>query len=182
MAQSITRPYVQSLYDFCKEHDCHTLAKTYLDDLLLLSTNDGIQHLIYQPGLSIHARTQALAGITKHINQHYAVFNAWQNILLKNNRFNLLQDIKLGYIDLLNQMNNQLPVTIESAFPLSEAELKMTTHYLSTIKPGWTFMFNHRINASLMSGIRLLFQDYVLDLSLANKWQQISTQLLNTGV
>ena len=43
-------------------------------------------------------------------------------------------------------------------------------------------MFNHRINASLMSGIRLLFQDYVLDLSLANKWQQISTQLLNTGV
>ena len=79
-------------------------------------------------------------------------------------------------------MNNQLPVTIESAFPLSEAELKMTTHYLSTIKPGWTFMFNHRINASLMSGIRLLFQDYVLDLSLANKWQQISTQLLNTGV
>ena len=78
-------------------------------------------------------------------------------------------------------MNNQLPVTIESAFPLSEAELKMTTHYLSD-KTGWTFMFNHRINASLMSGIRLLFQDYVLDLSLANKWQQISTQLLNTGV
>ena len=77
MAQSIARPYVQSLYDFCKEHDCHTLAKTYLDDLLLLSANDGIQHLIYQPGLSVHAEP-GLAGITKHINQHYAIFNARQ--------------------------------------------------------------------------------------------------------
>lgn len=104
------------------------------------------------------------------------VFKDFLYVLIDNNRFNLIDEIKDDFINLLSEEDNLLEVYVYS-------KNKLTKEYLETLKEKLKSKINknitliNKIDNSITAGIRIVYESKEIDLTLDSKFNNFKEKL-----
>ena len=177
MAELLTlaRPYAKAAFAYASEQGATDNWSTALNLLSAAVQDDAFSAYLSRPELTPAEQVGVIAKVLGE-EQIPAVSN-FLTLLAENNRLALLPEIQAEYEQLKSQNNNNVDVTIESAFPLSaeqESLLKnaLEKHFNSTVS------ISVEVNPALIAGVVIRAGDQVIDDSALNKLEKMRTRLL----
>ena len=177
MAELLTlaRPYAKAAFAYATEQNAVDNWSNALEVLSAAVQDDAFSAYLNRPELTPAEQVSLFAKVLGE-DQTTAVSN-FLTLLADNNRLALLPEIQAEYEQLKSQNNNNVDVTIESAFPLSaeqESLLKnaLEKHFNSTVS------ISVEVNPALIAGVVIRAGDQVIDDSALNKLEKMRTRLL----
>jgi F-type H+-transporting ATPase subunit delta len=97
-------------------------------------------------------------------------------LLVKKKRESYLGDISAAYDAMLTASLGREPLKVVTARPLTPGDLKKIVARISE-KYGKTFEVQHKVDPSLLAGIRITMGDRYIDGSLSGKIQELAREL-----
>ena len=94
------------------------------------------------------------------------------------NRLRLYDNIFFNFLDLVAKKRNQKNVTVSSAFELEESQLDKIKSAMQK-RLDAEIVISASIDTSLIGGMKISYEDQVIDLSLKNKLESLKSQLRN---
>ena len=94
------------------------------------------------------------------------------------NRLRLYDNIFYNFLDLVAKKRNQKNVTVSSAFELEESQLDKIKSAMQK-RLDAEIVISASIDTSLIGGMKISYEDQVIDLSLKNKLESLKSQLRN---
>lgn len=108
------------------------------------------------------------------------VFADFLHVLLKRQRFWAVPDVADAYVRLLDRRLNRVPVTLETAAPVAEADLALWVARLRTAV-GKEPILSHRVKPSLIGGAVVRVGDVVADGSVRRRLSELRARIRATG-
>jgi F-type H+-transporting ATPase subunit delta len=172
---TIARPYAEAL--FAVARDSGESLEGWLaavDDLAALMTHPQVAEVVADPNLD-HAQVFGLlTGMTK--TPLPAAGSNFLKVLIENQRLAALPEVALQFRQLKNHAEGVADCLIESALPLSDAQVAELLTSLAK-KFGRKLKPEVRVNASLIGGVRATVGDQVLDGSVRARLTDMQTAL-----
>ena len=94
------------------------------------------------------------------------------------NRLNLLPSILEGFKSLVAIERNEKSVVVASSYNLEEDQMNKIKEALQK-RTGATINLTAAVDKTLIGGIKISYEDQVIDLSLKNKLEALKAQLRN---
>ena len=94
------------------------------------------------------------------------------------NRINLLESVLESFKRLVALEKNQKNVTVASSYALDQEQLEKIEQALQK-RTGSEINISTHLDKSLIGGIKISYEDQVIDLSLKNKLEALKAQLRN---
>jgi len=175
MAEYVTlaRPYAKAAFDFAKDAG---LVDSWMQQLTVsagLASLDKIEHSFSSPEKDNAKLVDILAG--SEADEGYRNF---VQLMADNNRLALLPDVVNVYKYISEQDAKSLSADVYSAAKLNKSQLDGIASSLEK-RTGKSIKLSQHIDASLLSGARIVAGDLVIDGSLKAKLEKLKTELLN---
>ena len=171
-----SRPYAEAVFDIAKEEQA---LDDWVNDLsLVVSTmqNDAVKTLINSPDLSQRKKAEIFASLFEgEISSKVANFVL---VIGQANRINLLESVLESFKRLVASEKNQKNVTVASSYALDQDQLEKIEQALQK-RTGSEINISTYLDKSLIGGIKISYEDQVIDLSLKNKLEALKAQLRN---
>lgn len=178
MAEYLTqsRPYAEAIFEIAEQDNS---VDSWIKDLALISTSfqdNLIQALIDTPDISQREKAEKFVSIfegevsTKTIN--------FLKTLGQANRLKILDNIILNFLELVAKKRNQKNVVVSSAFELESDQLEKIKLAMQK-RLGADIIITSAVDKTLIGGMKISYEDQVIDLSLKNKLESLKTQLRN---
>ena len=171
-----SRPYAEAVFDIAKEEQA---LDDWVNDLsLVVSTmkNDAVRTLINSPDLSQRKKAEIFTSlfedeISKKVSNFILVIG-------QANRINLLESVLESFKRLVALEKNQKNVMVASSYSLEQDQLDKIQTALQK-RTGSEINISTHLDKSLIGGIKISYEDQVIDLSLKNKLEALKAQLRN---
>jgi F-type H+-transporting ATPase subunit delta len=177
MAETVTiaRPYAEAAFRAAKEKGALGAWSDRLQRLALIAQDAEMAKVIGNPKLSAEQVAQLFISLA---DDNDAVLGNFIRVLAENERLALLPEIAELFEANKAAEEGVKEARIETAFPLSEADLKalvpqLETHFKTRLTPTVV------VDAELIGGIRVAVGDQVLDASVRGKLGTLATALKN---
>jgi len=172
---TVARPYAEALFAVARgsgEKLDGWLAA--VEDLAALMAHPQVAEVVNDPNLD-HAQVFGLLTGMMKVSLPAAGAN-FLKLLIENQRLAVLPEVALQFRQLKNQAEGVADCVIESAFPLSDAQV---TELLAALakKFGQKLKSEIRVNADLIGGVRATVGDQVLDSSVRSRLTDMQTAL-----
>ena len=157
-------------------------AQTWLEHMQSLSRaaedSKDLSILVETPVIGAEAKWAVLSELATKLNVDKELSLFWKRLCVSG-RLNCLSGITKEYELLLLQEQGIVPVNIESAYALSDDELKTVSNVIER-KVGKKPVINISIDKSLMAGIRVHVEGKTWDSTLQSSLEKLERQLLTT--
>jgi F-type H+-transporting ATPase subunit delta len=172
---TIARPYAEALFKAAGA-DAATL-KDQLSSLAALAADEGLRQFADNPKVEPTQVFDLIAGVAlqKGVSLNAKAGNLLRTVL-DNGRLAALPEIAAQYSALVNASSGVSDATLESAFPLSPAQVSDTLAALEK-------RFGRKLNPTvvvapeLIGGVRVIVGDEVLDTSVKARLEQMKLAL-----
>jgi F-type H+-transporting ATPase subunit delta len=172
---TVARPYAEALFAVAQgtgeKLDVWLAA---VDDLAGLMAHPQVAEVVADPKLDHEQVLGLLSGMMKTSLPAAGV--NFVKLLIENQRLAVLPDVATQFRHLKNRAEGVADCLIETAFPLSEAQVAELLASLSK-KFGQTLKPEVRVNAELIGGVRATVGDQVLDDSVRARLKDMQTAL-----
>jgi len=177
MAETVTiaRPYAEAVFRTAQEAGALDAWFSRLERLALIAKDEEMAEIIGNPKLSAGALAQLFISL---MGDNDATLGNFIRVLADNERLALLPEIAQLFGELKSAAEGIQEAVVETAFPLSETELKslvpqLETHFKTRLAPKVV------VDAGLIGGVRVAVGDQVLDASVRGKLDAMSAALKN---
>lgn len=172
--------YANSLYDLAIEKNVVAGITVEIAHVAkIIEENSELKRVVASPIVKQSAKFQIL----KEVLQSNAspVFMQFLTFLEKKNRIDCLMEISIAYLQVRDEREGVLRVTVTSAVELSDAQMKDIRTELE-IQYRKTILFETRIKASVIGGFILQIDDTIIDASLKNKLELLKKKFLKASI
>lgn len=169
---TLARPYANALFDVSKEKSLDFSVP--LKSMLEIVSNKDFEACLSNPSISNQLLNQFL---TEAVDEKNSEFVNFVEILTKNSRLPVLNEICDQYATLMNSLNGTLKIRIITAFKLADEQIESLLKKLEA-KHKTKFQPEIIIDEALLGGVRIVIGDQVLDGSIRSKVDRLKTSLL----
>ena len=178
MAEYLTqsRPYAEAIFEIAEQDNS---VDSWMKDLALISTSfqeNLIQALIDTPDISQREKAEKFVSIFE--GEVSAKTINFLKTLGQANRLKILDNIILNFLELVAKKRNQKNVVVSSAFELESDQLEKIKLAMQK-RLGADIIITSAVDKTLIGGMKISYEDQVIDLSLKNKLESLKTQLRN---
>ena len=178
MAEYLTqsRPYAEAIFEIAEQDNS---VDSWIKDLALISTSfqdNLIQALIDTPDISQREKAEKFVSIFE--GEVSAKTINFLKTLGQANRLKILDNIILNFLELVAKKRNQKNVVVSSAFELELDQLEKIKLAMQK-RLGADIIITSAVDKTLIGGMKISYEDQVIDLSLKNKLESLKTQLRN---
>ncbi len=178
MAEYLTqsRPYAEAIFEIAEQDNS---VDSWVKDLALISTSfqdNLIQALIDTPDISQREKAEKFVSIFE--GEVSAKTINFLKTLGQANRLKILDNIILNFLELVAKKRNQKNVVVSSAFELESDQLEKIKLAMQK-RLGADILITSAVDKTLIGGMKISYEDQVIDLSLKNKLESLKTQLRN---
>ena len=178
MAEYLTqsRPYAEAIFEIAEQDNS---VDSWIRDLALISTSfqdNLIQALIDTPDISQREKAEKFVSIFE--GEVSAKTINFLKTLGQANRLKILDNIILNFLELVAKKRNQKNVVVSSAFELESDQLEKIKLAMQK-RLGADIIITSAVDKTLIGGMKISYEDQVIDLSLKNKLESLKTQLRN---
>ena len=178
MAEYLTqsRPYAEAIFEIAEQDN---YVDSWIKDLALISTSfqdNLIQALIDTPDISQREKAEKFVSIFE--GEVSAKTINFLKTLGQANRLKILDNIILNFLELVAKKRNQKNVVVSSAFELESDQLEKIKLAMQK-RLGADILITSAVDKTLIGGMKISYEDQVIDLSLKNKLESLKTQLRN---
>ena len=171
-----SRPYAEAIFDIAKEEQALDIWVNDLSIVVSAMQNDVVKILINSPELSQRKKAEIFTSlfegeISKKVSNFVLVIG-------QANRISLLESILESFKRLVALEKNQKNVTVSSSYALEQDQLEKIELALQK-RTGSEINISTHLDKSLIGGIKISYEDQVIDLSLKNKLEALKAQLRN---
>ena len=170
---TLARPYAEALFQVATKGDLNT-ARAEVDELAAVAGNAQLRQFADAPKASAAQVFDVVTSVVK-----IPLSDASKNLLrtvIENGRLSALPEIAAQFHALINAKSGVSDAIVESAFPISDAQLPDIVAALEK-------RFGRKLNATvqlvpeLIGGIRVVVGDEVLDTSVKARLEQMKAAL-----
>jgi F-type H+-transporting ATPase subunit delta len=173
---SITQRYAKALFDLAQENNALQPVYVSLQEINgLLITQEDFKAFIHNPLLSVEERAKVLQGVFK--DKIPAILYKFIQFLNFKNRLNYLGDIFESFDQLFLEKNNQMRVSLQTAFELKDDQKKGIQKKL-TEKYHKEIALETEVKQELLGGFRLLVQGTLFDGTIKTQLEQFKQKVL----
>ena len=169
---TLARPYANALFNVSKEKSLDFSVP--LKSMLEIVSNKDFEACLSNPSISNQLLNQFL---TEAVDEKNSEFVNFVEILTKNSRLPVLNEICDQYATLMNSLNGTLKIKIITAFKLADEQIESLLKKLEA-KHKTKFQPEIIIDEALLGGVRIVIGDQVLDASIRSKVDRLKTSLL----
>ena len=169
---TLARPYANALFNVSKEKSLDFSVP--LKSMLEIVCNKDFEACLSNPSISNQLLNQFL---TEAVDEKNSEFVNFVEILTKNSRLPVLNEICDQYATLMNSINGTLKIKIITAFKLADEQIESLLKKLEA-KHKTKFQPEIIIDEALLGGVRIVIGDQVLDGSIRSKVDRLKTSLL----
>ncbi len=177
----IAKRYARSLFLAGKKSK---LTDTFEQELALFGTvvrdTAGLVEFLSNPTQSAQRKSELFATVTKK-NPVSEDFQRFLDLLVTNERAQLLPQIHIEFQELLNKERKALQGTVGSATPLTSEQLQNITTALES-STGYSVELENYVNEDFIAGFRVEVGDVVLDNTVAGQLNQLTENLLKASL
>ena len=171
-----SRPYAEAIFDIAKEEQTLDAWVSDLSVVVSAMQEDEVKILINTPDLSQRNKAEIFTSlfegeISKKVSNFVLVIG-------QANRINLLESVLESFKKLVALEKNQKNVSVASSYALDQDQLKKIEQALEK-RTGSEINISTHLDKSLIGGIKISYEDQVIDLSLKNKLEALKAQLRN---
>ena len=168
MAEYLTqsRPYAEAIFEIAEQDNS---VDSWIKDLALISTSfqdNLIQALIDTPDISQREKAEKFVSIFE--GEVSAKTINFLKTLGQANRLKILDNIILNFLELVAKKRNQKNVVVSSAFELESDQLEKIKLAMQK-RLGADIIITSAVDKTLIGGMKISYEDQVIDLSLKNK-------------
>jgi F-type H+-transporting ATPase subunit delta len=171
---TIARPYAEALFAAARAAGSLDACLAAADELAALLRHPKVVEVVSDPKLGDAQVFDLLSGLVKA--RLPAEGANLLRMLVENDRLAALPEIARQFRALKNQAEGVADCVIESAFPMTEAQVNDLLAALSK-KFGLKLKPEVRVDASLIGGVRVSVGDHVLDTSVKTRLAQMQAAL-----
>ncbi|MDA9595136.1 F0F1 ATP synthase subunit delta [SAR86 cluster bacterium] len=171
-----SRPYAEAIFDIAKEEQTLDAWVSDLSVVVSAMQEDEVKILINTPDLSQRNKAEIFTSlfegeISKKVSNFVLVIG-------QANRINLLESVLESFKRLVALEKNQKNVMVASSYSLEQDQLDKIQTALQK-RTGSEINISTHLDKSLIGGIKISYEDQVIDLSLKNKLEALKAQLRN---
>jgi F-type H+-transporting ATPase subunit delta len=171
-----SRPYAEAIFDIAKEEQTLDAWVSDLSIVVSAMQEDEVKILINTPDLSQRNKAEIFTSlfegeISKKVSNFVLVIG-------QANRINLLESVLESFKRLVALEKNQKNVMVASSYSLEQDQLDKIQTALQK-RTGSEINISTHLDKSLIGGIKISYEDQVIDLSLKNKLEALKAQLRN---
>lgn len=175
--ENIAKRYATCLIEIAQERKL--LNEVYNDVQLILQTLETNENLALFLNSPIDNQNQKPIVLEKTFSKHIQPISLqFLLLVLKKRRENLLKDITLSFINLYNQLLDIHPVHITTAVELNPIQIDTFIKKISAQKKFKTIQIKTKINADLIGGFILEFDNQSMDTSIKKDLNLIRNQFI----
>ncbi len=170
---TIARPYAEAIFEV--SHSSLSATQNWLDDLARLASNAELLQFAANPKVSTEQVYQLIIEAVKKQRVPKRIANFLRTVI-ENRRLAILPDVARQFRILVGNETGSAEALIQSAFPVSKAELDalmvvLEKRFARKLTP------NVQIEPSLIGGVRVTVGDEVLDTSVKARLEQMKAAL-----
>ena len=162
----VSKEYAKAIFEIALENN---KEENYLELLKMvlktLDNNVDFKKTLNSPFISSDKKIELLNNVYFDFDEDFFHFLF---VLVKNNRFNLIYDIKDEFEKLYHENINVIFVRVTSAQKLSKKQEEMIRKDLEAKYPGVSLNIKNEIDPNIIGGIKIMINDESIDLSLRN--------------
>ena len=171
-----SRPYAEAIFDIAKEEQTLDAWVSDLSIVVSAMQEEAVKILINTPDLSQRNKAEIFTSlfegeISKKVSNFVLVIG-------QANRINLLESVLESFKRLVALEKNQKNVMVASSYSLEQDQLDKIQTALQK-RTGSEINISTHLDKSLIGGIKISYEDQVIDLSLKNKLEALRAQLRN---
>lgn len=169
---TIARPYAEALFKAAGSQAADACA--WLDELAAIAAQEQLQAFAADPKVSAEQVFDVVTGVMKA-----SLPDIGRNFLrtvIDNDRVAALPEIASQFRELVNEQRGVADATVESAFPIDEAQLADLKGVLEK-RFGRQLRLQVQLNPELIGGVRVVVGDEVLDTSVKARLEQMRVAL-----
>ena len=171
-----SRPYAEAIFEIAKEENALDL---WVSDLTLVAISVQeveVKRLIDSPDISQKIKAETFAKLFEG-----EISNKVLNFVLvlgQANRLKLLKSVLDNFKNLVASEKNEKNIVISSSYALDSEQVEKIKEAMQK-RTGSIINASTDIDKSLIGGIKISYDDQVIDLSLKNKLEALKAQLRN---
>jgi len=169
---TIARPYAEALFK-ASSSDVGGTA-TWLDQVAAIAANPQLKAFADNPKATVEQVLGVIAGVAG--SPLPAAATNFLTTVLENGRFAALPEIAKQFRTLANAKSGSSDAVVQSAFPISDAELAQLSATLEK-RFGRKLKPTVELDPALIGGIRVVVGDEVLDTSVKARLEQMKVAL-----
>lgn len=171
-----SRPYAEAIFEIANKDKALDDWSENLVQIAEAMADNYVKALINSPDLSQKKKTEVFNSLFEgEILKKTATFI---QVLGQANRLNLLPSIFEAFKSLVAIERNEKSVVVASSYNLDEDQLDKIKEALQK-RTGATINLTTAVDKTLIGGIKISYEDQVIDLSLKNKLEALKAQLRN---
>lgn len=173
----IPRRYAKALYKYAEEKgNIQTVYDTMKGLAESFKTNPDLQKVLANPYVDKIDKLKLL--VTAAGPEAPADYVDFVRLLLENKREEFANLIAIAFCDLYRNEHHIARVTVTSASPLTEDQLKKIRTIIDNAYKGWTVELSTAVDPTLIGGFVIDAGNNRLDASLSNELDQLRLNLL----
>lgn len=169
---TIARPYADALFKAARSDLAAT--QSWLDGLAGAAGSDALLQFAANPKVEAEQVFELVTGVLKSPLPPQGV--NFLRTVIDNDRLAALPEMARQFRQLANSVSGSADALIQSAFPLSEAELSALVGTLEQ-RFGRKLQASVQVDPELIGGVRVTVGDEVLDTSVKARLEQMKTAL-----
>lgn len=172
---TIARPYAQALFESARADGSLVAWIETADELAALTAHPRVAEVIADPKLGSKQILELLSGMLK--SKLPANGANFLNTLIENGRLAAMPEIAHQLHTLKNAADGVADCLIETAFPLSDAQVNELVGPLAK-RFGLKLKPEVKVDPELIGGVRVAVGDHVLDTSVRSRLQAMKAALM----
>jgi F-type H+-transporting ATPase subunit delta len=173
-ALTIARPYAEAAFKLAREQGAMPSWNDALGRLAAVANAPEARAVVGNPNLTVAQLAGLFSDSSGVLTQEQKNF---VTMLAQNDRLSVLPEISAMFAKLQHGQEGVVDAHVESAFPLSDAQLAEIVKTLEA-KVGKKVSATASVNADLIGGVSIKIGDEVMDTSVRGKLAQLSKSLV----
>ena len=172
----IARPYAEAAFSVAEQDNSIEEWSSDMQKIKAVFTDEKIASLLLNPNLSYSNKTQIFLDLFEGEISDKA--SSFIKVCGDNKRLKNLPEIIKFFNELALESLNKKNVSVSSPFQLEEKQIKKITSALEK-RLNSEVVVDFDIDKSLIGGLKIAYEDQVLDMSIKRKLDLLQTQLRN---
>ena len=167
--------YAKALFELAIEEKKTELFLDSLNGILdVMSANKDFYKMIASPLVDMNEKLKVIREVFSSMDPTFKEFLC---VLVKNDRFVLMEQITEEYNQMLSDYNSILKIEVISSEKLSKERLNEVTKSLEQRYPNKKLKIENTVNPKILSGLQIICNGESLDMSLKNRLTKLKNSL-----
>ncbi|MDE6660919.1 MAG: ATP synthase F1 subunit delta [Anaeroplasmataceae bacterium] len=167
--------YAKALFELAIEEKKTELFLDSLNGILdVMSANKDFYKMIASPLVDINEKLKVIREVFSSMD---ATFKEFLCVLVRNDRFVLIEQITEEYNQMLSDYNSILKIEVISSEKLSKERLIEVMKSLEQRYPNKKLKIENTVNPKILSGLQIICNGESLDMSLKNRLTKLKNSL-----